>query len=98
MMAMTISLSPPRSICLDLSWQIKHVRAALGRHPEGRMAFPPNGKFALGQACHAETCQGFVACPIEAGRATSNRTSIRKRRRAPHEKTDLERADCRHLN
>jgi cytochrome c len=64
MMAMTISCSPS---ALDLPWQIKHVRARLGRPAKGRIASLQTVDFTLGQACMAETGQGFATCPIEAG-------------------------------
>src|ERR1700737_3139763 len=67
MMAMTISPRRPRSIYLGkLSWQIKHVRARLGRLPENRIVALQTVEFTLGQARIGDACQGLVACPIEA--------------------------------
>jgi cytochrome c len=56
----------------DLLRQINHVCTCFSAPAEGRIAPPRNGEFSLGQAGGLETCQSFVACPVQAGHATND--------------------------
>jgi cytochrome c len=69
---MDIAIPSKVSALADLLRQINQLCTCFGEPAEGRIVPRRNGEFSLRQAGGRETCQSFVACPVQAGHATKD--------------------------
>src|SRR5437879_1412480 len=94
MMAMRIPPSPANS---DLWWQIKHVYQGLGRPSEGGIATRQTISSLWDKSAMLKPVK--VSWVVQSKRACHKKSAYLpgKKRRAPHENIDFERAGCRYL-